>query len=140
MIKEGSKVKAHYTGRLTNSDVFDTSLRDGREPLEFVVGEGSLIPGFENGIMGLSKGDKKTVNIPPSEAYGEYRQDLCLTVPKNNVPPGIQVGQTLQANTDGQMVPFIVREVMENEVIVDANHPLAGQELIFDIEIVDIEN
>ena len=140
MIKEGSKVKAHYTGRLTNNDVFDTSLTDGRDPLEFTVGEGSLIPGFENGIIGLSKGDKKTLNIPASEAYGDYRQDLCLTVPKTNVPPGIEVGQTLQANTNGQMVPFIVREVMESEVIVDANHPLAGQELIFDIEIVDIEN
>ncbi len=138
MIKEGSKVKAHYTGRLTNNDVFDTSLTDGRDPIEFVIGQGQLIPGFESGVLGLSTGDKKTIEIPAVEAYGEYRQDLCLTVPKNNVPPGIQVGQTLQANTDGQMVPFIVREVMENEVIVDANHPLAGQTLIFDIEILEV--
>jgi FKBP-type peptidyl-prolyl cis-trans isomerase 2 len=140
MIKEGSKVKVHYTGRLTNNEVFDSSLREGREPLEFVVGEKSLIPGFENGVIGMSRGEKVTLNISPNDAYGEYRDDLRLTVPKTNVPQGIEVGQSLQANTDGQMIPFIVREVMENEVIVDANHPLAGQELIFDIEIVDIEN
>ena len=138
MIKQGSKVKVHYTGRLANNEVFDSSLKEGREPLEFVIGEQSLIPGFENGVIGKSVGEKVTLNISPNDAYGEYRDDLCLTVPKTNVPEGIEVGQSLQANTNGQIVPFIVREVLENEVIVDANHPLAGQTLIFDVEILEV--
>jgi FKBP-type peptidyl-prolyl cis-trans isomerase 2 len=138
MIKEGSKVKAHYTGRLTNNDVFDTSLTDGREPIEFVIGQGQLIPGFENGVLGLSTGDKKTIEIPAVEAYGEYRDDLRLTVPKSNVPEGIEIGHSLQANVNDQIVQFMVRQVDENEVVVDANHPLAGQTLIFDIEILDV--
>jgi FKBP-type peptidyl-prolyl cis-trans isomerase 2 len=138
MIKEGSKVKAHYTGRLTNNDVFDTSLTDGREPIEFVIGQGQLIPGFENGILGLSTGDKKTIEIPAVDAYGEYRDDLRLTVPKSNVPEGIEIGHSLQANVNDQIVQFMVRQVDENEVVVDANHPLAGQTLIFDIEILDV--
>jgi len=138
MIKEGSKVKAHYTGRLTNNDVFDTSLTDGREPIEFVIGQGQLIPGFENGILGLSTGDKKTIEIPAVDAYGEYRDDLKLTVPKSNVPQGIEVGHSLQANVNDQIVQFMVRQVDEDDVIVDANHPLAGQTLIFDIEILEV--
>ncbi len=138
MIKEGSKVKAHYTGRLTNNDVFDTSLTDGREPIEFVIGQGQLIPGFESGVLGLSTGDKKTIEIPAVEAYGEYRDDLRLTVPRSNVPEGIEVGHSLQANVNDQIVQFMVRQVDENEVVVDANHPLAGQTLIFDIEILDV--
>jgi FKBP-type peptidyl-prolyl cis-trans isomerase SlpA len=138
MIKEGSKVKAHYTGRLTNNDVFDTSLTDGRDPIEFVIGQGQLIPGFENGILGLSTGDKKTIEIPAVDAYGEYRDDLRLTVPKSNVPEGIEIGHSLQANVNDQIVQFMVRQVDENEVVVDANHPLAGQTLIFDIEILDV--
>lgn len=138
MIKEGSKVKAHYTGRLTNNDVFDTSLTDGREPIEFVIGQGQLIPGFENGVLGLSTGDKKTIEIPAVDAYGEYRDDLRLTVPKSNVPEGIEIGHSLQANVNDQIVQFMVRQVDENEVVVDANHPLAGQTLIFDIEILDV--
>ncbi len=138
MIKEGSKVKAHYTGRLTNNDVFDTSLTDGREPIEFVIGQGQLIPGFESGVLGLSTGDKKTIEIPADEAYGEYRDDLRLTVPRSNVPEGIEVGHSLQANVNDQIVQFMVRQVDENEVVVDANHPLAGQTLIFDIEILEV--
>lgn len=138
MIKEGSKVRAHYTGRLTNNDVFDTSLTDGREPIEFVIGQGQLIPGFENGILGLSTGDKKTIEIPAVDAYGEYRDDLKLTVPKSNVPQGIEVGHSLQANVNDQIVQFMVRQVDENDVVVDANHPLAGQTLIFDIEILEV--
>lgn len=138
MIKEGSKVKAHYTGRLTNNDVFDTSLTDGREPIEFVIGQGQLIPGFENGILGLSTGDKKTIEISAVDAYGEYRDDLKLTVPKSNVPQGIEVGHSLQANVNDQIVQFMVRQVDEDDVIVDANHPLAGQTLIFDIEILEV--
>jgi FKBP-type peptidyl-prolyl cis-trans isomerase 2 len=139
MIKNGSKVKAHYTGKLTNEQVFDSSLMEGREPLEFVIGQGQLIQGFESGIMGLNVGDKKTIEVNPDEAYGQYRDDMVMTVPISNTPQGVQEGQTLQANINGEMVSFMVKEVNENEVIVDANHPLAGQKLIFEIEILEVE-
>lgn len=139
MIKKGSKVKAHYTGKLTNNEEFDSSLTEGREPLEFTIGNGELIPGFENGIIGLSAGDKKTIEIPASEAYGEYKDELLVTVPKTNAPEGVQVGHSLQANMNtGQMVNFMVREINEDNIIVDANHPLAGQTLIFEIEILEV--
>jgi FKBP-type peptidyl-prolyl cis-trans isomerase 2 len=138
MIKQGSKVTAHYTGRLTNNEVFDTSLQDGREPIEFMIGSGQLIPGFENGVIGLAPGDKKTIEIPAVEAYGEYRDDLRVTVPKSNVPSDVQVGYSLQAEVNGKLVPFVVRQVSEDDVVVDANHPLAGQTLIFDIEILGV--
>jgi FKBP-type peptidyl-prolyl cis-trans isomerase 2 len=139
MIKEGSKVKAHYTGRLTNNEEFDSSLKEGGAPIEFVIGQGQLIPGFENGILGLSPGDKKTIEIEAVEAYGEYRDELLVTVPKSNAPQGVQVGQSLQANMqNGEMVTFMVREVNDDNVIVDANHPLAGQTLLFDIEILEV--
>jgi FKBP-type peptidyl-prolyl cis-trans isomerase 2 len=138
MIKKGSKVKAHYTGRLTNNEIFDTSIQNGRDPIEFIIGEGQLIPGFENGVLGLSTGDKKTVEIPATDAYGEYREDLKLTVPKSNMPEGVSVGQSLQADFGGQAVNFMVRYVDETSAVVDANHPLAGQTLIFDIEIIDV--
>ena len=139
MIKEGSKVKAHYTGRLTNNEEFDSSLKEGGAPIEFVIGQGQLIPGFENGILGLSPGDKKTIEIEAVEAYGEYRDELLVTVPKSNAPQGVQVGQSLQANMqNGEMVTFMVREINDDNVIVDANHPLAGQVLLFDIEILEV--
>jgi FKBP-type peptidyl-prolyl cis-trans isomerase 2 len=138
MIKQGSKVKAHYTGKLTNEEIFDTSLMEGRDPLEFTVGEGQLIQGFESGILGLNTGDKKTIQIKPEEAYGEYRDDMVMVVPKTNTPEGVQEGQTLQANINGEVVPFMVRQVNENDVVLDANHPLAGQTLIFEVEILDV--
>jgi FKBP-type peptidyl-prolyl cis-trans isomerase 2 len=139
MIKEGSKVKAHYTGRLTNNEEFDSSLKEGGAPIEFVIGQGQLIPGFENGILGLAPGDKKTIEVSAVEAYGEYRDELLVTVPKSNAPQGVQVGQSLQANMEnGEMVTFMVREINDDNVIVDANHPLAGQTLLFDIEILEV--
>jgi FKBP-type peptidyl-prolyl cis-trans isomerase 2 len=139
MIKEGSKVKAHYTGRLTNNEEFDSSLKEGGAPIEFVIGQGQLIPGFENGILGLAPGDKKTIEVSAVEAYGEYRDELLVTVPKSNAPQGVQVGQSLQANMqNGEMVTFMVREINDDNVIVDANHPLAGQKLIFDLELISI--
>jgi FKBP-type peptidyl-prolyl cis-trans isomerase 2 len=114
-------------------------LKEGGAPIEFVIGQGQLIPGFENGILGLSPGDKKTIEIEAVEAYGEYRDELLVTVPKSNAPQGVQVGQSLQANMqNGEMVTFMVREVNDDNVIVDANHPLAGQTLLFDIEILEV--
>jgi len=138
MIKQGSKVKAHYTGRLNDNDVFDTSLQEGREPLEFTIGDGALLPAFESALMGLVAGDKKTFELTSEDAYGPYRDDLQITVPKNNVPQGVEVGQSLQGNFNNEIITFMVRQVNEDNVIVDANHPLAGKALIFDVEILDI--
>ncbi len=138
MIKQGSKVKAHYTGRLNDNDVFDTSLQEGRDPLEFTIGDGALLPAFESALMGLVAGDKKTFELTSEDAYGPYRDDLRITVPKSNVPQGVEVGQSLQGNFNNEMITFMVRQVNEDNVIVDANHPLAGKALIFDVEILDI--
>ena len=136
MIEKGSKVKVHYTGKLENEQVFDSSVE--REPLEFVVGEGMLIPGFEKGVLGLNTGDKKTIELEPSEAYGDLREDLINEVPKENLPEGVEVGHTLQAQTEQGPINVVVTEIGETTAKIDANHPLAGQKLIFDLEIVEV--
>lgn len=136
MIKEGSKVKVHYTGKFEDENVFDSSL--GKDPIEFVVGEGMLIPGFEQGVMGLSQGDKKTVELEPEQAYGPVREELINQVPLDRVPEGVQTGQMLEAQTEAGPIPVVVTEVTEEAVTIDANHPLAGKKLIFDLEIVEV--
>jgi len=136
MIKEGSKVKVHYTGKLESNEVFDSS--KDRDPLEFTVGEGQMIPGFENGVIGLNSGDKKTINIDVNQAYGEVREDLLNEVSKEKMPEGVTKGQTLQAQTPNGPVSVKVNEVKENTVVIDANHPLAGKNLIFDLEVVEV--
>jgi len=136
MIKEGNKVKVHYTGKLETNEVFDTSTN--REPLEFTVGEGQMIPGFENGILGMNTGEKKTINIKPSQAYGEVREDLVNEVPMDRMPEGVTPGQTLQAQTPNGPVNVMVAEVKEDSVVIDANHPLAGKNLIFELEVVEV--
>jgi len=135
MIKEGSKVKVHYTGKFENNEVFDSSKE--REPIEFVVGEGNLIKGFENAVMGMEPGQNKTVTINAEEGYGERRKDLVQEIEKEKVPENVAVGQNLQANTPGGPINVEVVEVKENTVVLDANHPLAGKNLIFDIEVVE---
>ena len=136
MIEKGSKVKVHYTGKLKDNEVFDSS--KDKEPLEFTVSEGQLIPGFENGVMGLNAGDKKTIELEPEQAYGPVRKELVNEVPKENLPEGVKIGSTLQAQTE--QGPVMVRVVELNETIgtVDANHPLAGKKLIFDLEVVEV--
>ena len=136
MIEKGSNVKVHYTGKLNDNEIFDSS--KDKEPLEFTVGEGQLIPGFENGVMGLNAGDKKTIELEPEQAYGPVREELVNEVPKENLPEGVEVGSTLQAQTE--QGPVMVRVVELNETIgkVDANHPLAGKKLIFDLEVVEV--
>ena len=109
MIEKGSKVKVHYTGKLTDNEVFDSST--GKEPLEFTVGEGQLIPGFEQGVMGLNTGDKKTIELEPEQAYGPVREDLINEVPKQNLPEGVEVGQALQAQTEQGPVRVTVVEL-----------------------------
>jgi peptidylprolyl isomerase len=138
MIQKGNIVAVHYTGKLPNGEVFDSS--EGRDPLKFQVGSGQIIPGFEGAIIGKNIGDKVTINITPTEAYGEVREDLIVQVPLEQMPGEVEVGQSLQAQADnGQAVNVIVKEVNEDHVIIDGNHPLAGEELIFDIEILEIE-
>lgn len=136
MIEKGSKVKVHYTGKLEDNNIFDTST--DKEPLEFTVGEGMLIPGFENGVMGMNVGDKKTIEIDPEQAYGPLREELINEVPKENLPEGVQVGQILQAQTEQGPITVKVIELTETVGRVDANHPLAGKKLIFDLEVMEV--
>lgn len=137
--KKGNQVKVHYTGKLTDGTVFDSS--EGRAPLEFEVGAGMMIKGFDAAVDGMSAGAKVTVEIPAAEAYGEAREDMIIDIPRTNLPPDMnpEVGQQLaMSQPDGQQVPVKVKEVREDVVVIDANHDLAGKDLIFDIELVEI--
>jgi FKBP-type peptidyl-prolyl cis-trans isomerase 2 len=139
MIQKGNVVAVHYTGKLTNGEVFDSS--EGRDPLKFQVGSGQIIPGFEDAIIGKNIGDRVTVNISPKEAYGEVREDLIVQVPLEQMPGEVEVGQSLQAQADnGQAVNVIVKEVNKDHVVIDGNHPLSGMTLEFEIEVLEIEN
>ena len=139
-VKEGDLVKVHYTGKLVNGEQFDSSVGRG-EPLEFTVGAGQMIKGFDDAMPGMSLGEKKTINIAPEDGYGHRSEEAIIEFPKENVPadmvlePGMPI--TL-SNQNGQPVPVIVVEVKDDVIIFDANHFLAGQELIFDIELVEI--
>lgn len=137
--KEGNTVKVHYTGTLKNGEVFDSSKE--KEPLEFTLGEGQLIPGFEKAVIGLNVGDSTTINIPSAEAYGDAREDLIIAVPKDQLPEEIepQIGMQLQVNQEnGQPVPVRITDITDTELKLDANHPLAGEDLTFDIELVNV--
>ena len=138
-VKEGDVVKVHYTGKLINGEQFDSSV--GREPLEFTVGAGQMIKGFDDAMPGMNLGEKKTINIAPEDAYGPRSEEAIIEFSKQNVPADMKLesGMPLTlSNQDGQPVPVIVVEVKEEIIILDANHFLAGQELIFDIELVEI--
>ena len=140
-VKDGDTVKVHYTGKLEDGSVFDTS--ESRDPLEITLGEGKLIPGFEKAVVGLEVGDKTTANIESADAYGDRREDLEVTIEKDQLPKDIepQVGMQLQLNQpNGQPVPVQITKVEEENIIIDANHPLAGKNLTFDIELVEIVN
>jgi peptidylprolyl isomerase len=137
--KQGDTVKVHYTGKLQDGNVFDSS--ENREPLQFTLGAGNMIPGFEQAVQGMNIGDKKTAEIPSEQAYGEKREDMIISVPRENVPGDIEpeVGQQLAIQQQGgQQVPVTVTEVSEEKVVLDANHPLAGKDLVFEIELVEI--
>lgn len=136
----GDKVKVHYNGRLRTGETFDSS--QGREPLEFTIGEGQMIKGFDEGVKGMQVGDKKTVEISADEAYGQREAGNLIEFPKDQFPPNMnpEAGmQLMLSNDQGQQFPVVVAEVKEDSVVLDANHPLAGQDLIFDIEMVHIE-
>jgi peptidylprolyl isomerase len=137
--KIGDLIKVHYTGKLEDGTVFDSSV--GREPLEFTLGNGNLIRGFEVAVEGMEVGGKTTTTIPAEEAYGASREDMIVQVPMDQVPPQIepQVGMQLNVQQqDGQEIPVRVIEVTESFITLDANHPLAGKTLVFDIEVVEI--
>ncbi|MEX0945676.1 MAG: peptidylprolyl isomerase [Balneolaceae bacterium] len=139
--KDGDTVKVHYTGTLNNGEIFDTSKE--KEPLEFKLGEGQLIPGFEKAVIGLKVGDSTSVDIPSAEAYGETREDLIIKVPKDQLPDEIepQIGMQLQVNQpDGQPIPVRITDINDSELKLDANHPLAGEDLKFDIELVNVSD
>jgi FKBP-type peptidyl-prolyl cis-trans isomerase 2 len=137
--KKGDVVRVHYTGRLVDGTQFDSSA--GREPLEFTVGAGQMIRGFDAGVVGMRVGDRKTLNIAPEDAYGPRDEEAVIEFPAENVPddmalePGMQL--TLR-NQYGQPVPVVIIEVREEVILMDANHMLAGQELVFDVELVEI--
>jgi FKBP-type peptidyl-prolyl cis-trans isomerase 2 len=138
-VKSGDKVRVHYHGKLRSGETFDSS--QGREPLEFTVGSGQVIKGFDNGVMGMQVGDKKTVEITVDDAYGQKSEEMIVEFPRNQFPPDLdpQIGMQLMMNNgSGQSFPVSVTEVKEESVILDANHPLAGEDLIFDIELVEI--
>ena len=134
-----STVSVNYTGKLEDGTVFDSSLTEGREPLSATLGQGALIPGFEKGLLGMSVGEKKTVNIPFMDAYGDVNPQMVADVPKDRVPEGIEVGQMLQTMTPQGPMNVLVKEVHEDHVVLDANHPLAGKDLIFDLELISVE-
>ena len=138
-VKKGDKVRVHYHGKLTNGETFDSS--EGRAPLEFVVGAGMMIKGFDNAVMGMQEGEKKTVNIPASDAYGEYQSDLLMEYPRDQFPEDLKpaVGMQLtMSNGTGQQFPVTIADVKDDVVVLDGNHFLAGKELVFDITLAEI--
>ena len=138
--KDGDTVKVHYTGTLDDGTVFDSSV--GSEPLEFVLGEGSVIPGFEEAVRGMSPGETKTTTIEASNAYGQHETAAVFDVPRSQLPPGVEpeVGQQLGLqHPSGQMIPAVIAEVSDTSVTIDANHPLAGENLTFEIQLVGVE-
>ncbi|VGO13354.1 FKBP-type peptidyl-prolyl cis-trans isomerase SlyD [Pontiella desulfatans] len=139
MIENGKKVTIHYTGTLDDGSQFDSSA--GRDPLEFEMGAGMVIPGFEKGVADMEVGDKKTINIPAAEAYGEKRDEMVMEFDRSQLPEDLEpeVGMGLQMQgPQGQPVPVQITEVAEATITIDANHPLAGQNLNFELELVSV--
>ena len=141
LAKHGNWVQVHYTGRTVEGEVFDSSI--GRDPLEFRLGGGQVIPGFEDGVRGMNPGESKTISIPMNEAYGPHREDMVVIVDRGDFPMGVDiiVGQQLQVReVGGDVLTVMVTDLSESEVTLDANHPLAGKDLLFDIQLVGISN
>ncbi len=138
MIEDGKKVRIHYTGTLSDGEKFDSSA--GRDPLEFETGSGMVIPGFDSAVRDMEVGGKKTVTLPAAEAYGELREEMIGDFPKKHFPPDMElaVGMPLQMTGPDGPVPVVVKEIKEDAVTLDANHPLAGKDLTFALELVEI--
>jgi len=140
MAKDGDTVNVHYTGKLEDGTVFDSSVE--REPLEFTLGAGTIVPGFEEAVRGMQAGQSKTVTIPSQEAYGPRRDEMVLVIERTELPPELKpdVGQQLQMQqSDGRAVSVLVTDVSETTITIDANHPLAGKDLTFEIELLEIK-
>lgn len=138
-VKSGDKIRIHYHGTLSDKSVFDSSLQ--REPLEFEVGSGMVIPGFDNGVMNMAIGEKKTIFIPFMEAYGASMPEMIMDFPRNQFPSDMtpEIGMQLQmSNQEGQQFPVVIIAVSDEFVKLDGNHPLAGKDLTFDLELVEI--
>ncbi len=138
--KKGDVVKVHYTGKLSDGTIFDSS--KDRDPLSFNLGKNEVITGFENAVMGMEEGESKAITIPSDEAYGDYKKNLVIPVGRDKIPSDInpEVGMQLESvQPDGKRIPVTVTEVEDDQVTLDANHPLAGQDLHFDIELVEIQ-
>tara|TARA_B110000046_G_scaffold185756_1_gene229096 strand:- start:10772 stop:11218 length:447 start_codon:yes stop_codon:yes gene_type:complete len=138
-VKENNTVKVNYTGKLSDGQIFDSS--EGREPIEFTLGQGQLIPGFEKGLIDMKLNEKKTITIPKEEAYGDVNKDLIQEVKKTELPQDMapEVGMGLVSKSpDGQEMNLMVVEVREETIVIDGNHPLAGKELVFDLEVLAI--
>lgn len=137
--KQGDTVNVHYTGKLKDGSVFDSS--ENHDPLQFTIGEGKVIPGFENSVVGMNTGETRTTEIPQDKAYGPYREELQFSVEKSILPEGMnpEVGQYLQMHqNDGQIFNVRVEAITDKEITLDANHPLAGKDLVFDIKLIEI--
>lgn len=141
--KQGDTVKIHYTGKLEDGKVFDTSV--DKDPLQFTIGKNQVIEGFEKGVMGMSLNESKTITIPPDKAYGPHRKEMVFNIPREQFPPDIEpkIGQQLQLSQandqeNGRTMIAIVTQLSESNVKIDANHPLAGETLIFDIQLIEI--
>ena len=140
-VKENNTVKVNYTGKLSDGQIFDSS--EGREPLEFTLGQGQLIPGFEKGLIDMKLNEKKTITIPKAEAYGEVNEQLIQEVNKTELPQDMEpkVGMGLVSKSpDGQEMTLMVVEVKDESIVIDGNHPLAGKDLIFDLEVIEIKD
>ena len=138
-VTQGDTVRVHYTGKLEDGTIFDSSIN--REPLEFTIGEGRLLPDFETGVMGMNPGDSKTINISCEKAYGPYRDEMLISLKREQIPENldVEVNQPLQlVREDGQQIMVTVAEISESTVTLDANHPLAGQDLNFELQLVEI--
>ena len=137
--KHGDTVKVHYTGKLNDGSVFDTS--HNREPLQFTIGEGQLIPGFEHTVLGMNIGESRTINIHAEDAYGLHHKEMVGVVDRDQFPPDLEtkIGQQFKTNNeDGQTIIVTVTDISESEVTLDANHPLAGKDPTFDIRLVAV--
>jgi FKBP-type peptidyl-prolyl cis-trans isomerase 2 len=139
-VTENSTVKVNYTGKLADGQVFDSS--EGKEPIEFTLGQGQLIPGFEKGLIDMKLNEKKTISMPKEDAYGEINEALIQEVNKSELPQEMEpkVGMGLVSKSpDGQEMNLMVIEVKDESIVIDGNHPLAGKDLIFDLEVVEIK-
>ncbi len=137
--KVGDTVSIHYTGKLNDGTVFDSSLE--RDPLQFSIGGQQVIPGFEQAVIGMTPGESKTQAIPCDQAYGPHHGDMVVTVERQQIPSDfeLEVGQQLQIrNQEGQAIPVMVSDIVDDQVTLDGNHPLAGEDLTFDIQLVSI--